>query len=314
MMPDQWLSILLLAAASVTAMVASVLLLREARQRDFEGRVIAAASGRVADQQDHRRLTVIAAMLHAVGAWVMRGGKLYSSKDLVGLETMIAVSGYNPRRVLPVVVGGKVMLTILIPAIAAAWCYIANVTPKTRIEVIGAAIPLALLAPEWILSAIRRPYANALSRGVIDALDLLIVCSEAGLGLESAIERVARELRFANRPTAMALDGLLDELRVLPDRRDAFANFARRTGVDGMQRLATMLAQSQQYGTPLGQALRSVAADLRRDRLVAMEARAAKLPAKLVMPLILFVMPCLIIILVGSAFLRLFDFLGSMAH
>jgi len=313
-MPHQWMSLLLLGVAGVTALAASVLMLQEARQRDIESRVVAAVAGRIGDRQDRPRLAGIASVLHALGAWVMRGGKLYSGKDLVGLETMIASSGYNPRRMLPVVVGGKVLLTVLIPSIAAAWCYAADVTPTTRVEAIGASIPLALLAPEWILSAIRRPYASALSRGVIDALDLLIVCSEAGLGLESAIERVARELRFANRPTAMALDGLLDELRVLPDRREAFANFARRTGVDGMQRLATMLAQSQQYGTPLGQALRSVAADLRRDRLVKLEERAAKLPAKLVMPLILFIMPCLIIILVGSSFLRLFDFLGSMAR
>jgi tight adherence protein C len=81
-----------------------------------------------------------------------------------------------------------------------------------------------------------------------------------------------------------------------------------------MQRLATMLSQSLQYGTPLGQALRAVATALRRERTIKLEERAAKLPAKLVLPLILFIMPCLIIILVGSSFLRLFDVLKAVSQ
>ena len=99
-----------------------------------------------------------------------------------------------------------------------------------------------------------------------------------------------------------------------PDRRLAFANFARRSGVDGMQRLATMLAQSMQYGTPLGQVLRAVADQLRQERMTKLEERAAKLPAKLVLPLILFIMPCLFIILVGSSFMRLYEVLPTLTH
>ena len=313
MTSNHWQAMFLLAAAFATAVTAAVLLLKEARMRDLEQRAVTAAAGMPTSGRAPN-LDGISSLLRWIGARMMRATLFYSGKDLAALETMVAASGYNPRRVLPVVVGGKAVLTLLIPALATTWTYIAGVTATTRIEVIAASVPLALLAPEWILSVIRRPYASALSRGAIDALDLLIVTSEAGMGLESSIERVAQELRHANRPMATALDGLLDELRVLPDRREAFNNFARRTGVDGLQRLATMLAQSQQYGTPLGQALRTVSADLRRERLIKLEERAAKLPAKLVLPLILFIMPCLIIILVGSSFLQLFDFLGAMTQ
>ena len=107
---------------------------------------------------------------------------------------------------------------------------------------------------------------------------------------------------------------LLDELRVLPDRREAFANFGRRSGVESLRRLSTILGQTLQYGTPLGQALRSVAQDLRRERLVRMEERAIKLPVKLIFPLILFILPSLFIVLVGGSFIRLIDTLSGGAQ
>jgi len=98
-------------------------------------------------------------------------------------------------------------------------------------------------------------------------------------------------------------------MRVLPDRRDAFRNFADRSGVEGARRVATMLGQSMQYGTPISRALRTVVVDLRRERMVALEAKAVRLPVLLVLPLILFIMPSLFIVLVGPAMLHL---MGSL--
>jgi tight adherence protein C len=171
------------------------------------------------------------------------------------------------------------------------------------------------MGPEWGLTLLRRPYLAALRRGVPDALDLLVVCSEAGMGLESALEHVSQEIRHSNPAISVALSKLLDELRVLPDRRDAFRNFADRTGVEGARRVATMLGQSMQYGTPLSQALRTVALDLRRERMIALEAKAVRLPVLLVMPLILFIMPSLFIVLAGPAILHLTDALhAAVAH
>jgi len=112
----------------------------------------------------------------------------------------------------------------------------------------------------------------------------------------------------------VALSTLLDELRVLPDRREAFANFGRRSGVEAIRRLATMLGQTLNYGTPLADALRAVSADLRRERMLALEAKCARLPALLVLPLIIFIMPALFIVLAGSPVLRLLDSLRSMTH
>ena len=309
---NEWLALMFLAGAAFCAVATAIVLLREAHYRDLEAYAVMAARGMAPEQ--HTVRGGLGGLLQAMGNRVVKGSRLYSRKDIAGLEDMIAASGFNPKRVLPIVLGGKVALMVLIPAAAITGCMIMQPAMMTRAAIIAVSFPVGMLGPDWVLSLLRRPYAAALHRGIIDALDLRVVCSEAGLGLESALERVTREMQHSNRPTANALGGLLDEIRVLPERREAFANFARRSGIDGMQRLATMLSQSLQYGTPLGQALRTVAAELRRDRMIKLEERAAKLPAKLVLPLILFIMPCLIIILVGSSFLRLFDVLAAMTQ
>lgn len=313
MIPHPLLAIACLAAAGACVLLTSHLLLREAAYRALQARTLALLSG---NAPAGRAIPDAGAgrALRRLGERVMHGSRLYSKKDLDLLQDLIAVAGFNPRRTLPLVVGGKIVLMLLVPALAALYCALAAPADMTRLAILAVSVPIGMLIPEAVLRLLRRPYAAALRRGVIDALDLLVVCCEAGLGLESALERVAQDIEASNRPTAAALKGLIDELRVLPDRRDAFTNFAKRTGVEGMQRLASVLAQSLQYGTPLGQAFRTIANELRRERMVKLEERAAKLPAKLVLPLVLCILPCLIIILVGSSFLRLFDVLAIVAR
>ena len=98
---------------------------------------------------------------------------------------------------------------------------------------------------------------------------------------------------------------------MLPDRRQAIMNLGLRSGADGLKRLAAILAQTMQFGTPLTQGLRAVAAELRRERMTALEAKAARLPALLVLPMILFIMPCLFVVLMGPSMLRLMDALSA---
>jgi tight adherence protein C len=190
----------------------------------------------------------------------------------------------------------------------------AGLSASHKLIIVFLALPLGLMGPDWIIAFLRRPYLAALRRGVPDALDLLVVCSEAGMGLESALEHVSHEIGYSNPAMSLALGNMLSDMRVLPDRRDAFRNFADRTGVEGARRVSSMLAQSVRYGTPLSQALRAVALDLRRERMVALEARAVRLPVLLTLPLILFVMPTLIIVLTGPAILHLMDTLHSFTH
>jgi tight adherence protein C len=110
-------------------------------------------------------------------------------------------------------------------------------------------------------------------------------------------------MKKSNPAVARVLHNLLDDLRILPNRSDAFENLAARS--DGLRRFGTMVAQTLQYGTPMGQALRSIAVDLRRDRITKLEERAHKLGAKLTIPMVLFLLPAMFVILGGSPILHL---------
>lgn len=162
-----------------------------------------------------------------------------------------------------------------------------------------------ILVPSMLLSRLRKRHIESLNRGLSDAFDLLVVCAEAGLGLETAIDRVAKDLRQASPAIAIEFAQLAQEMRMLPDRTVAMERFAQRAEVEGLKRLAATLSQATRYGTPLGQALRALAGDQRNERMMRLEAKAQRLPALLVMPLILFILPPLFIIIGGPNFLRL---------
>jgi tight adherence protein C len=307
----------LAAGALILGAGALLLSLRGLAARSLEQRVMSVSSPSAGNrgQADASPLGWLRGSLSWIGATVQGRTRFYSERDILALEGMISASGFRTNTVLPVVVGIKVVAAIGIPAAAILYGRLADITGTHLLLLIFMSVPLGLLGPEWGLTLLRRPYHAALRRGVPDALDLLVVCSAAGMGLESALEHVSNEIRHSNLAISGALSRLLDELRVLPDRRDAFRNFADRTGVEGARRVATMLGQSMQYGTPLSQALRTVAIDLRHERMIALEAKAVRLPVLLVMLLILFIMPSLFIVLAGPATLKLMDALQTaVAH
>jgi tight adherence protein C len=140
----------------------------------------------------------------------------------------------------------------------------------------------------------------------------MVVCAEAGLGLESAIDRVAQETKQSNQAVSVEFQLLVQEMRILPDRRIALANLAERTGQPALKRLGGTIAQTLKYGTPLSEGLRSLAAEMRDERMIQFEERAGKLPALLVLPMILFILPCLFIILMGQPVSELIKVLGHM--
>ncbi len=305
----------LVGAVAVLLIAAVAVLLRDAASDRLERRVMAAVGDAPTgpDGPAAVPLGLFGRLLQRLGLRLRGGSSFYSEQDLLALETMIAASGLSPARVLPMVLGAKLLFTVLIPALAIVYGVLAGFTFMGILVLAALALPLGLMGPDWILHFVRRPYTAALRRGLPDSLDLLVICTESGMALETALEQVAREIAASNAPMSVALTKLLDELRVLPDRREAFANFGRRAGVEGFRRLATMLAQALNYGTPIAEALRAVAADLRRDRMVAMEGKCAKLPAMLVLPLIVFIMPALFIVLAASPVLRIVDSLKVMA-
>ncbi|BBK31535.1 tight adherence protein C [Stella humosa] len=228
-------------------------------------------------------------------------------KDRRELERAVAAAGYRPGNVVPLVIGTKIVLLVALPLLVYGLTVLAGAQFSTRVTLSAFGLVVGLLGPNWALGWMQRRYMKQVRMGLADTLDLMVICSEAGLGLESMVERVAAEMAPSNRAIASEFQTLSNELRLLSDRRQALVNLGERTDMAGLRRVGATLAQTIQYGTPLGQALRSLAAEMRNERLVEFEERAARLPALLVLPLTLFILPCLVLLLAGPSFVQLIE-------
>jgi len=144
-----------------------------------------------------------------------------------------------------------------------------------------------------------------------DGLDLMVICAEAGLSLDAALARVSRELGNGAPELAEELGMTAAELTFLPERRLAFDNLNARTNSDGIRAVVNTLQQTAKFGTPLAQSLRVLAAEMRQARMTRAEEKAARLPALLTVPMILFILPCLFIVLLGPAAIGIID---TFAH
>ena len=164
----------------------------------------------------------------------------------------------------------------------------------------------------WFIPAIFvhrfvKQHVTMVASGLPDALELLVICVEAGLSLEDSLVRIVKEMKDSHSALAAELMITSADLRILPNRDQAFANLASRVNVPSIRSVVTTLSQTMRFGTPLAQALRVVASEMRNDSLVAMEGRANRLPALLTVPMMLFIMPTIFLIVGGPAALRVAD-------
>ena len=176
-------------------------------------------------------------------------------------------------------------------------------------SLLGAAIFAAVgwVAPNMILARFTKRHASDSAEGLPDALELLIVCVEAGLSLEDSIDRIIIDLQWSRPSLAEELTLTSADLKILPDRDQALANLAARIDVPSVRAVVTSLSQTLRYGTPLAQALKVTAAELRNDALVRMEEKATGLPTLLTLPMMLFIMPTIFLVILGPAVLRIMD-------
>lgn len=144
----------------------------------------------------------------------------------------------------------------------------------------------------------------AIQRAWPDALDLMLICVESGMSIEGAFQRVAEEVGVQSVDLAEELSLTTAELSYLSERRTAFENLAKRTGVDGVKNVMMALIQAERYGTPVGHALRTMADDTRDQRMLMAEQKAASLPPKLTVPMILFFLPVLFFIVLSPAVMQ----------
>jgi tight adherence protein C len=159
--------------------------------------------------------------------------------------------------------------------------------------------------PDLFVSNMIAKRQQSIMRAFPDALDLMLICVESGMSVETAFQKVAAEIGHASPELAEELALTTAELSYLPDRRQAFDNLAKRCGHPGVKAVAIALNQAEKYGTPMGQALRVTATENREMRMHAAEQKAAALPAKLTVPMILFFLPCLFVVILGPAIMQI---------
>jgi len=176
------------------------------------------------------------------------------------------------------------------------------------VQKVGAAFVGALLgyfAPDMFVNNMIARRQQSIMRAFPDALDLMLICVESGMSIESAFTRVSSEIGSQSAELAEELALTTAELSYLPDRRQAFDNLAKRCGHSGVKAVATALNQAEKYGTPLGAALRVTATENREMRMQEAERKAASLPAKLTVPMIIFFLPCLFVVIMGPAIITI---------
>jgi tight adherence protein C len=192
------------------------------------------------------------------------------------------------------------------------WLHIVTVPPNLELPLALAMVLAGACAPHLYLRNRTQKRRHELRKALPDALDLLVICAEAGLGLDAALQRVSREVGRGASAMAdeLALTGL--ELGFLADRRQALDNLNRRTGLVEMRALINTLAQTEKYGTPLAQSLRVLSSEYRDQRMMRAEEKAARLPAIMTVPMIVFIMPALFVVLIGPAIMRTLDALRGL--
>jgi tight adherence protein C len=206
-----------------------------------------------------------------------------------------AVAVIFGRLVLPLTWGVLVLYLVYGSGIFANW------TPWKMYAIVATNFVLSYKAPDLYLDNKITKRSQAIQKGLPDALDLLVICAEAGLTVDAAFNRVARELGKAYPELGDEFTLTAIELGFLAERRQAFENFASRVKLDAVKGVVTTMVQTEKYGTPLASALRVLSSEFRNERMMRAEEKAARLPAIMTIPLILFILPTLFIVILGPA-------------
>jgi tight adherence protein C len=170
------------------------------------------------------------------------------------------------------------------------------------------------ILPILFIARAAKKRTKAVAAALPSALELLVVCVEAGLSLEDALQRVSRELRDSEPALSDELALTWAEVNILPNRTQALANLAERVAVPSVRSVVGMLSQSLRFGTPLAQSLRAGAIEMRNDQMMVLEEKASRLPALMTIPVMLFIMPTIFLIIGGPAALRLMDTFRGGLH
>jgi len=240
--------------------------------------------------------------------------KLMRGDQMEHISLRLARAGWRSRdavviylfakAALPFVLGGAGLLVFSITSHSAA-------NPGVRLIFLALGFLAGFLGADLWVKNTATKRMKEMTKALPDALDLMVICAEAGLSLDAAISRVGREI--AGNSPALAEEFSLTsiELGFLPNRQTALNNLIDRTNLDKLRALVNCLLQTERYGTPLANALRVLAAEFRDERMMKAEEKAAKLPAKMTVPMIIFIFPALFIVLAGPAAIQVIKALAA---
>jgi len=221
----------------------------------------------------------------------------------------LAQAGWRSRDMLVVYLGAR----FLMPFVAGAGALFVvtmmgeNLSMLSAVSAAGGGVLVGAYLPVLLLkNAVARRYQK-IRRQLPDALDLLVICAEAGLSLDAALTRVAREMGPSAPELSDEVGLTAIELGFLPNRRQALLNLMRRADLPQIRAVVNTLTQTERYGTPLAHSLRVLAAEFRDDRMMRAEEKAARLPAIMTVPMILFILPCLFVVLIGPAIIQVIE-------
>jgi tight adherence protein C len=231
--------------------------------------------------------------------------KILQDDQLKQAQIKLAQAGIRSKDWAIAIIFGRLVLPIIVGGTAALLIYGLDFWPDwggmKKFGVFAAALLLSYKAPDIYISNKITKRAAEIRKGVPDALDLLVICAEAGLTVDAAFSRVARELGNAYPELGEEFQLTAIELSFLTERRMAFENLAGRVKLDALKGVVTTMIQTEKYGTPLASALRVLSAEFRHERMMRAEEKAARLPAIMTVPLILFILPTLFVVILGPA-------------
>jgi tight adherence protein C len=299
----------ILIAAFAAALLSAFYLWRIGKQEDRRDRLVA-LRGAAGDRMVHERGP----------RWYERIGGMIAASPAVGtaeqqrLLGVLAAAGIKGQTSLSGFVATKLCAAFVWTALVwffLQWSQWYAGSAMIRIAVLFGALLVGWRIPDFLLKRLAAQRRLRLEQGIPDALDLLVICAEAGLSLDHAVEQVSQDLRASNRAVADEFATTAAEMRVLSNRAEALENLVERTGLAMLRSITATLTQAIRFGTPLAESMRILANEMRNTRLLRIEERAARLPVLLSIPLALFILPCLMIVIGTPVALRVMDALKN---
>src|SRR3954468_4165200 len=261
-------------------------------------------AGIVASTNKRRKLTNRSEATDRVRS-ILTSFKMVQDDQLKKTQQKLMQAGIRTKDLAFFIIGARFVMPLVLGTAAVLVIYVFNLFPTwswLRQYITVAVILIgSYKAPDLWLSNRVKKRSHAVRKGLPDALDLLVICAEAGLTVDAAFARVSRELGKAYPELGEEFSLTAIELGFLTDRRQAFENLANRINLDAIRGVVTTMIQTEKYGTPLASALRVLSAEFRNERMMRAEEKAARLPAIMTVPLILFILPVLFIVILGPA-------------